>query len=283
MTRFSSMKERLFGSRAKRDSWWLVLFCVLVYSISEDLDFFERLHYFSRDHEDWNLDEYFSVAMFLPFACMAFIGRRYHELQREVEMRRQAEEAVRRLAHFDYLTGLPNRNLLEDRLAQAIARARRRRSKLAVLFIDLDGFKAVNDTHGHAVGDELLRTIAQRIRKQVREPDTAVRLGGDEFLVLLDEVGASSHIGDIAQRLIVEIGLPFDISGNSIAVSASIGISVFSGMDPASEQDLVRHADAAMYQAKQRGKSRFAFHGQAVESPVQARALDVSGGQPAPG
>lgn len=283
MAQQSSFKDTLFGTQAQRDAWWLVLACAVVYSIAGEFHFFEWLFDFTREHEDLELDELFSVAIFLPIAGAAYIARRNRELRDEVERRRQAEEAVKRLANFDRLTGLPNRNLLEDRLAQAIARAKRRRSKLAVLFIDLDGFKGVNDAHGHDVGDDLLREVASRIRKQVREPDTAVRLGGDEFLVLLDEVGAIGHIGEIAQRLITEVSLPCVISGHDIAVSASIGISVFSGIDPGSEQDLVRHADEAMYQAKRKGKGSFVFHGQAAESRGQTRAVDFRGGQPAPG
>ena len=154
---------------------------------------------------------------------------------------------------------MPNRSLLEDRLARAVARVRRSRSKLAVFFIDLDGFKAVNDSCGHAAGDMLLREIAGRIEKQLRGHDTTARLGGDEFIVLLDGVDTLLEIEQVAQRLIAAISAPWRGFGPEFAVSASIGISVFSGLESGAEEPLIRHADQAMYEAKAAGKNQYKF------------------------
>jgi diguanylate cyclase (GGDEF)-like protein len=264
----TSIKKLLFGTRIRRDLWWIAVASALVFFVADDLNLFERIHDFTRGHEDWNLDEFFTIAMFLPFASLFFIFRRNQELHHEVDRRRVAEEAIQRLAHFDVLTGLPNRNLLEDRLTQAIARAKRGRTRLAVFFIDLDGFKAINDTHGHAAGDELLRQVAERIQKQIRELDTAARLGGDEFLVLLDEAGTDDQIALTAERLVAEISPPCCVCGTELSVSASLGISVFSGLAPENDELLVRHADQAMYEAKSKGKNQCVFF---TELPAEGR------------
>jgi diguanylate cyclase (GGDEF)-like protein len=266
MSQLESLKNLLFGTRARLDLWWVLLWCICVYSLAQEINFFERLHDFTRRHEEIELDELFTVLLCLPIAGLIYILRRNKEMRCEIELRCQAEEAVRRQAHYDALTGLPNRNLLEDRLAQAIARARRSRSKLAVFFIDLDGFKSVNDTYGHAAGDTLLREIAERLQRYVRAHDTAARLGGDEFIVLLDAVDTLAEIEQVAQRLIAGISMPWSGFGPELAVSASIGIAVFSGIESCAEEHLMRHADQAMYEAKAAGKNQYKFF---AELPVE--------------
>ena len=166
-------------------------------------------------------------------------------------------------AFTDSLTSLPNRRLLHDRLEHAIARAERNRSRLALLFIDLDRFKQVNDTLGHTYGDELLCDLAGRIRAAVRSADTAARVGGDEFMALIENVDVPG-VRVVASRIVEAIGTPIDIRDRSVHVGASVGITLSRASVTADE--LVREADAAMYQAKSRGGGGFAFY-EAATSP----------------
>jgi diguanylate cyclase (GGDEF)-like protein len=172
------------------------------------------------------------------------------------------------MAHHDPLTGLPNRALLEDRLDQALARAERDGSQLALLFCDLDGFKPINDEHGHAVGDAVLREVAQRLTEGRRRVDTVVRLGGDEFVILVTglEDGRSAARA-VAEQCLTAIAEPFEVAGKALKLGISIGIAVHQG--PAvGAHHLLSQADAAMYLAKQSGKGRLAFHEQAPGAPA---------------
>ena len=167
-----------------------------------------------------------------------------------------AEERIQRMAHHDSLTGLPNRLLFNDRLNQALSLAKRDASGFALLYLDLDKFKPVNDTLGHAVGDELLKSAAARIRRQVRESDTVARVGGDEFSVILSDITKSEDVQTVAEKIVAALAAPFQfgIQGQSIEIGTSIGIAVY----PAHARDadaLVKAADAAMYRAKQVGSS----------------------------
>ncbi len=168
----------------------------------------------------------------------------------------QAEESKERLAYqafHDPLTGLANRSLLMDRLEHAQARARRRTDSLAVLFMDLDDFKVINDSLGHVVGDRLLVGVAERLSSCVRPQDTVARLGGDEFVALLEDLGDEGDAVRVAERIIEELRIPFAVDGNTLHTSASLGIA----FDSASGEDLLRAADTAMYRAKARGKGRY--------------------------
>jgi len=172
-----------------------------------------------------------------------------------------AEERIQRMAHHDSLTGLPNRLLFNDRLNQALTLARRDASRFALLYLDLDQFKPVNDTMGHAVGDELLKSAAARIRRQVRESDTVARVGGDEFAVILSDIARREDAAIVAEKIVGALAAPFQLGSpaQSIEIGTSIGIAIY----PADAQDadaLVGAADAAMYRAKQTGSS-FRFCG----------------------
>ena len=168
-------------------------------------------------------------------------------------------ERLERLAHFDPLTGLPNRALLADRLQQGLARAQRARQGLAVCFMDLDGFKAVNDAHGHDAGDDLLAEVARRLQGSIRAGDTAARLGGDEFVLLLGGLHHPRECEDTARRVLHAVALPIEVEGHTVHVSASMGISVFP-RDGSDAEQLLRQADQAMYQAKQRGRNRYVLY-----------------------
>ena len=161
------------------------------------------------------------------------------------------------LAHHDALTGLANRRLLVDFLDKTIALASRNKNAFAVIFIDLDGFKPVNDTYGHDAGDLLLKEIAQRLSRTVRESDIVARVGGDEFVIVTGEINRDSGAGLIARRIITIITAPVIIEGNSVSVGASIGISIFPSHGNDSES-LIQMADQAMYRVKKTGKNSYA-------------------------
>jgi diguanylate cyclase (GGDEF)-like protein len=159
-----------------------------------------------------------------------------------------------RMAHHDALTNLPNRTLFLDRAELAVTDARENGADVAVLFIDLDGFKAINDRFGHGAGDELLIEVARRLTASVRSIDLAGRLGGDEFAVLVEKVTSLDDLVQLADRIIRTLGSGFSVRGNEVAVGASIGIAI---AEPADDADgLIRHADLAMYDAKSQGKNR---------------------------
>jgi diguanylate cyclase (GGDEF)-like protein len=171
-------------------------------------------------------------------------------LRSELVAARRTREELRALAYHDTLTGLPNRNLLLDRLAVAIAHARRQATRLAVLYLDLDDFKRVNDSFGHGFGDSLLVELSLRVRASVREGDTVARFGGDEFVVLLDEVSGPADAARVATKVLEAVQAPFRQDGHQVTVAASVGMSVFPD-DGVSCDELLRQADAAMYRDKQ--------------------------------
>ncbi len=167
----------------------------------------------------------------------------------DISDRRELERALRRRAFYDSLTGLPNRELLEDRLEHAVKLSRRHGRRMALLFLDLDGFKAVNDEHGHGVGDALLRETARRLTGSVRDHDTVARWGGDEFMVLLEEVGGRDDVADAAHRVVEALEAPLEVDDLKLDVGVSVGVA----MGPRQEEgpdELVHRADTAMYEAK---------------------------------
>jgi diguanylate cyclase (GGDEF)-like protein/PAS domain S-box-containing protein len=166
------------------------------------------------------------------------------------------EDELDRVAHYDALTGTPNRRLLADRLAQAILRAGRSENALAVCYLDLDGFKSVNDQYGHAAGDKLLIGVTANLKRVLRADDTLARLGGDEFVVLLADIGSPEECSQILERLLDAVTIPIMIDDFSLQVTASVGVSLFP-QDPGDADTLLRHADQAMYMAKEAGKNRF--------------------------
>lgn len=183
----------------------------------------------------------------------------YQRLREGLNIRRKAEEIIRHQAHHDILTNLPNRRLFMERLHQTLAQARRHGHLGSVLFLDLDDFKPVNDSLGHAVGDELLQEVASRLQNSIREEDTAARLGGDEFVILLVELDSNpdqtAHQAQIvAEKIQLALSLPYRIQGQDINITSSIGVSIF----PREGEDIdgiLKHADTAMYHAKAAGRN----------------------------
>jgi len=193
----------------------------------------------------------------------------------DITQRKRSEEEIAYRANYDALTGLPNRNLLVERLGQAMKQARREDSRVAVMFIDLDLFKQVNDTLGHPVGDRLLQAVAERMRLCVRETDTIARQGGDEFVVLLADIEDTAAAGTVADKIIAQASAPFLIDDNEIHIGASIGITLFpdDGLDI---ETLFRNADLAMYRAKDAGRNNAQFFELAMTTAaVERRAIEA--------
>lgn len=179
-------------------------------------------------------------------------------LEAEAKERKQAEGRVHQLANHDALTGLPNRRLLADRLAQALALAHRNQKKVAVMFIDLDRFKTINDSLGHRTGDRLLQHVARRLTGVLREGDTVSRLGGDEFVVILPEVASAGDAAVVADKIMEILAPPFSIGGHELHITPSMGISLYPN-DGKTVETLIRNADAAMYHAKEMGRANYQF------------------------
>jgi len=189
---------------------------------------------------------------------------------RDISDQLEQRATLSRLAHQDPLTGLFNRNMLPEQARMGIAHANRTGTLFAVCFIDLDGFKAVNDRLGHDAGDQLLRQIARRIKTEVRGGDVVVRLGGDEFVVLLGELRSLDESEQILRRLLASMAEPVELGGEQAQVTGSIGVAVFPA-DGRNHESLLRAADEAMYRAKAAGKNRYVFHNKAHEDRLKAR------------
>jgi diguanylate cyclase (GGDEF)-like protein/PAS domain S-box-containing protein len=188
----------------------------------------------------------------------------------DITERKRAEEQVKHLAFHDPLTNLPNRLLFNDRLTLAVAQAHRHSQRLAVLFLDLDRFKVINDSLGHSVGDELLRQVAERIQESVREGDTVARLGGDEFTLLVPGITAEEDAAKIARKICDAIHAPFWIDGRELFVTTSVGVSVYPS-DGHDAETLVRNADSAMYRAKEQGRDNYQLYTPAMNAKAVER------------
>ena len=195
---------------------------------------------------------------------------------RDVSERKKAEKRAQYLSQHDVLTGLPNRLLMQDRLHQAIIQARRGGGVVALMFIDLDRFKTVNDEFGRIIGDALLKQVAERLRNCLRDTDTVARLGGDEFIIMIPDAANVDVVGEVAQRVLSEFSRPFSDREQEMYVSASIGISLFprDGSDP---DELVKHADRAMYSAKDSGRNMYRYFTEDLNHEVRERVMLESG------
>lgn len=194
----------------------------------------------------------------------------YDGMNEDITARKVAEERVQYLAYYDALTALPNRTLLQDRLTKALATARRQKGKVALLFLDLDRFKTVNDSLGHSVGDLLLQEVAERLTRSAREQDTVARVGGDEFLIVLTGVKDIADAGVAAERIVHAMTEEFVVQGHALSMSSSLGISIFPehGVDG---ETLLKNADAAMYCAKENGRNSFRFFTREMNAQVVER------------
>lgn len=197
------------------------------------------------------------------------INQHYAGLFSDITHMRENEDKIRHLAYYDILTRLPNRRLLEDRIKLAVSHAHREKQQLAILFIDLDHFKQVNDTLGHALGDELLLNVAARMTAKLREDDTLARLGGDEFIALLPNINGFSEATNVARRLIETVSDPYSLQGNCFRIGCSMGISLYPE-DGNTPEALIQHADAAMYRAKHEGRNTYRLY----QADIDRKARD---------
>jgi diguanylate cyclase (GGDEF)-like protein len=211
------------------------------------------------------------AVLILLYGALFFIVKRANDIiRRQQTQRQQDEETIRHLAHHDTLTGLPNRKLFGDRLSGSLARAKRNGRMAALMFIDLDRFKEINDTMGHAVGDKVLQAAGERVRGLLRDTDTVARIGGDEFTIILDDVADAAHAGTVAEKIRGAFSVPVLIEdGAEIVVTPSIGISLYPA-DADSVDQLVNTADAAMYDAKAAGRNVYRFYRPELRAAVSA-------------
>ena len=231
----------------------------------EDPDaFIERVEYLNSHRDEKSRDELRlkNGKIFDRYSAPLVDSRRQYRGRiwyfRDITDRKLAEERVQFLAYYDALTGLPNRTLLQDRLAKALAGARRRKDKVAILFLDLDRFKDINDSLGHSVGDLLLQEVAERLKTWAREQDTVARVGGDEFLIVLTGLKDVADAAVATERIVNLMTAGFVVRGHPVNVSCSIGVSIFPEHS-ADCETLIKNADAAMYSAKENGRNRFQF------------------------
>ncbi len=194
----------------------------------------------------------------------------YVSIASDITERKLSERRLEQLAHYDALTGLPNRMLLQDRLHHGINLCKRSHSHLALLFLDLDRFKAVNDNYGHEVGDQLLTAVAERLQGGIRESDTLARQGGDEFVIMLSEVHEPSDAGKVAEHLIESLQAPFHIDGKECFIGVSVGIAIYPD-DGDTPDELARKADAAMYRAKETGGDSYSLYDQLIGEQTRRR------------
>lgn len=184
---------------------------------------------------------------------------------KDIREQKIAEEQLKKLAHFDYLTGLANRSLYQDRLSQALIRAKRHSSRCALLFFDLDNFKPINDQYGHEIGDLALQVVASRLKQQVRDNDTIARLGGDEFVIIMEDLNTTEDASNLAQKIIASLSKPFQLKDHTLHLGCSVGISIY----PDNADDtltLTRNADIAMYAAKATGSNQYYFYNPSFKS-----------------
>ncbi len=195
---------------------------------------------------------------------------------RDITKRKQAEERLHYLANFDSLTGLPNRPLFSDRLSQALQRASWHKRSVAVLFLDLDRFKNINDTLGHAFGDLVLKNVSERLTACIREGDTVARLGGDEFVLILDNLAQEEDTRLIAQKILGALSSPFSVEGHEFFITTSIGIALYPN-DGNTYESLIKNADTAMYRAKEKGKNNYQHYSPALNAKISERlALETN-------
>lgn len=258
---------RLAGSGWRRMAalaFWLIL-CIALFAVDTRLELFERLYEATRAYEEWQLDELLSLLLCAGIIALVMLGFRTRQLAREIARREAAERLAHDSARHDPLTGLANSRRFREQIKATVGNAERSSSGCAVLYIDLDGFKPVNDTHGHAVGDIVLVEVARRISQAAPNGATVARLGGDEFGVVVSGVSNPEALLFLSQRLQRDIAKPIETGPLHLTVGATVGIAVFPE-DGSDAEALIASADRAMYIAKRAKSDGFGRDGAARAS-----------------
>src|SRR5580692_3259637 len=255
--------------RDKRDAIVILGIAVLTYAVGTAYDFALALFQFGIDHSDYEADDIIFVLFVLSLAMMVYGFRRYQDVSREIKARTIAELEARNLARHDPLTGLPNRRFFEERLEECLGPASTTH-QVAVLMMDLDGFKLVNDVHGHAVGDKALSEFARRVSVIVRAAAFLARIGGDEFTIIMPKITSLDDPTNLARRIAATVAEPFEIENVSAEFGVGIGIAIAPN-DGVLADELVRRADRALYRAKAAGRSCVRFFEQEMDTHIERR------------
>ena len=257
--------------REVRDAIVTVALALAIYSVAHFFDLPPKVFQFAIDNVKYEVDDAIFVLFVMSAALLFYVYRRLQDLSREIEARRAAEHTAQRLARHDPLTGLPNRRFFNEKLDEALRCQDPQECRAAVLMLDLDGFKAVNDVHGHMVGDRVLVEFAERIGKACRNALVA-RVGGDEFAIVLPHIHSLDEPAAVARRISLAVAEPFTIAGAETALGVGIGIAVAPN-DGTKADDLVRRADLALYRAKAEGRSATRFFEPAMDAHVERRRV----------
>lgn len=243
---------------------------VAAVAVGASYDVFEQLYEFVERYEEYELDELIIAAIVLAVASSAYSVRRVFDLRNQIRMRAAAEEESRRLARHDALTGLPNRRELHETFANCVQTCSHTGKNCALLVVDLDYFKAVNDLHGHSAGDEVLCEVAHQLQHIVKEPGIVARLGGDEFVVVSPVQPDSPEAESLARRIVHQLSKPLALAGTEAKVGASVGIALHptNGDDL---EELLRQADIAMYRAKSDGRGLYRFFDREMDEKLRMR------------
>ena len=265
---------RMDGAEARvwRDRLALLALCWLLFVAGSKLALFKIFAAAAFAHPAWRLDDVFNLLLLMSAAGFVYAFRRSQDLKRELHGRQEAEDKIRTMALHDPLTGLANRRKLHDALAEALRTRKRPGAVSALLMVDLDRFKPVNDLHGHGVGDRLLKEVADRLHDVIREGDLVARTGGDEFAVLLSDIDGPDEAARPARRVIEALRAPFRIDELVCQVGATVGIATSDGTGGVDPETLIRHADVALYRAKREGRGQFRFFEEEMDSAIRARA-----------
>jgi diguanylate cyclase (GGDEF)-like protein len=258
-------------ARVWRDRLALFALCALLFFTGSKLSLFDAFAGLNHVHPGWRLSDWFSVWVLLSGAGFVYAFRRSHDLKRELVGRQEAEDKIRTMALHDPLTGLANRRKLHDALASALKARKRPGAVTALLMVDLDRFKPVNDLHGHGVGDRVLKEVADRLREVVREGDLVARTGGDEFAILLADCEAPDEASRPARRVIEAMRAPVRLDELVCQVGATLGVAT-AGAEPVDPETLIHRADVALYRAKKEGRGQFRFFEEEMDSQIRARA-----------
>ncbi|MEO1089312.1 MAG: EAL domain-containing protein [Pseudomonadota bacterium] len=257
--------------RARIDAALLGLVGLVAWLIGAEFDMVERMIEFAEAHEDWELDEAIWAGLVVGAGLLVYAVRRAGDLRRAVEAHDAANERAQFLARHDPLTGLANRRQFDERLAQELARSRRQHTNLAVMLIDIDHFKEVNDGFGHDAGDACLVEVAKRLQQAIRETDLAARLGGDEFAVIQTDVDQPSGATALAKRLQAALAVTYELPHGTTIASGSIGVAIIDGDEAIASDLALKQADIALYRAKDEGRGTFRFYATDMDAALLAR------------